>query len=87
MTNYRDNNVSLPYDILITQIITYYNVDLSINANVELHWLHYFNWKTLNKLNIIQVNDVRQHGRVKQDDEHNDQDLVISDDHIKAIAP
>jgi len=58
MIKCRDNNMPLPYDILIKRIMAHYDVDLSINASVELGWSHYFDQKTLNKLNIVQVNSV-----------------------------
>ena len=46
--------------------------------------VHYFNRKTLNKLNIFQVNGVWQHGTVKHD---NEQDPLIPDDHVEDIEP
>jgi len=65
----------------------HYDVDLSINAFLELGWSHYFDRKTLNKLNIVQVNRVWQHGRVNQDDGQDDQNPLIIDDHVEDIVP
>jgi len=62
----RANNFSqlLHLEILITWIMAHYNMDLSINAFVQLRWSYYFDRKILNKLNVIQVNGVWQHGMV-----------------------
>jgi len=45
MMKCRDNNMSLPYDILITRIMQMYDLDLSNDAVIMLELNHYFGKK------------------------------------------
>ncbi|KAL2332597.1 hypothetical protein Fmac_013810 [Flemingia macrophylla] len=89
MIKCRDNDMHLPYVILITKIMSHFGVDLSIDAAVDLGWNHCFYKKTLKKLNVVNVDGVWQHGMVNQDhgqnDEHEDQ--PIPEEHVADIGP
>ncbi|KAL2341132.1 hypothetical protein Fmac_009072 [Flemingia macrophylla] len=89
MIKCRDNEMPLPYAILITHIMSHYGVDLSIAAAIELGWPHCFYKKTLKKLNVVNVNGVWQHGRVNQDDGQNaeDEDQPMPEEHVADIGP
>ncbi|KAL2337138.1 hypothetical protein Fmac_011584 [Flemingia macrophylla] len=89
MIKCRDNEMPLPYGILITHIMSHYGVDLSIDAAIELGWSHCFYKKTLKKLNVVNVNGVWQHGRVNQDDGQNaeDDDQPMPEEHVADIGP
>ncbi|ESW06728.1 hypothetical protein PHAVU_010G071400 [Phaseolus vulgaris] len=56
MMKCRDNNMLLPYAILITRILQVYGFDLENEQAVMLGWNHYFGKKSMTKLNIFQVN-------------------------------
>jgi len=58
MMKCRDNNMPLPYGILITRILHVYGFDLSNEKTIMLGWNHYFGKKSMTKLNIFQVNGV-----------------------------
>ncbi|KAL2318034.1 hypothetical protein Fmac_031910 [Flemingia macrophylla] len=84
MIKCRDNDMHLPYAILITKIMSHFGVDLSIDAAVDLGWNHCFYKKTLKKLNVVYVDGVWQHGMVNQDHGQNDehQDQPIPEEHV-----
>ncbi|KAL2331139.1 hypothetical protein Fmac_018720 [Flemingia macrophylla] len=89
MIKCRDNDMHLPYAILITKIMSHFGVDLSIDAAVDLGWNHCFYKKTLKKLNVVYVDGVWQHGMVNQDHGQNDehQDQPIPEEHVADIGP
>ncbi|KAL2333234.1 hypothetical protein Fmac_014447 [Flemingia macrophylla] len=84
-----DNDMHLPYAILITKIMSHFGVDLSIDAAVDLGWNHCFYKKILKKLNVVYVDGVWQHGMVNQDHGQNDehQDQPIPEEHVADIGP
>ncbi|KAL2333633.1 hypothetical protein Fmac_014846 [Flemingia macrophylla] len=86
MIKYKDNDMHLPYAILITKIMSHYGVDLSIDAAIDLGWHHCFYKKTLKKLNVVNVDGVWQHGRVNQDHGQNaeDEDQPMPEEHVSA---
>ncbi|KAL2339779.1 hypothetical protein Fmac_007719 [Flemingia macrophylla] len=89
MIKCRDNEMPLPYAILITHIMSHYGVDLSIDAAIDLGWQHYFYKKILKKLNVVNVNGVWQHGRINQDHGQNaeDEDQPMPEEHVADIGP
>ena len=74
MMKCRDNNMSLPYAILVTRILQVYDFDLENEQEVNLGWNHYFDKKSMTKLNIFQVNDVWQLRRPQVEDEGDDEE-------------
>ncbi|KAL2319922.1 hypothetical protein Fmac_028891 [Flemingia macrophylla] len=89
MIKCKDNDMHLPYAILITKIMSHYGVDLSIDATIDLGWHHCFYKKTLKKLNVVNVDGVWQHGRVNQDHGQNaeDEDQPMPEEHVADIEP
>jgi len=53
-----DNNMPLPYAILIRRILQVYDFDLSNEQAIMLEWNHYFGKKSMTKLNIFHANGV-----------------------------
>nr|KYP76135.1 hypothetical protein KK1_020360 [Cajanus cajan] len=84
MVKCKDNGMPLPYPILISRILVVFDVDLSIDVAVELGWAHFFNKKTLKKLNVVNVNGVWLHGRDNHDHGQNveDEDHAMLEDHV-----
>lgn len=56
--------MSLAYEMLITRILVLVEVDLIYESLILLEWNHYFDTKTLSKMDIVNVNDIWQHERV-----------------------
>ncbi|XP_052735333.1 uncharacterized protein LOC108343552 isoform X3 [Vigna angularis] len=84
MMKCKDNKMPLPYGILITQIMGYYGVDLTIDSSTVLGWTHYFGTKSLKKLNIVNVNGVWHHGGANEDDEQQPEEDI---EHEEASVP
>ncbi|KAL2340175.1 hypothetical protein Fmac_008115 [Flemingia macrophylla] len=89
MIKCKDNDMHLPYAILITKIMSHYGVDLSTDAAIDLGWHHCFYKKTLKKLNVVNVDGVWQHGRVNQDHGQNakDENQPMPEEHVADIGP
>ena len=64
MIKCRNNNMPLPYAILITRILQVYGFDLSNKQAIMLCWNRYFGKRSMTKLNIFHVNGVWQLGRM-----------------------
>ncbi|QCD97278.1 hypothetical protein DEO72_LG6g1988 [Vigna unguiculata] len=58
----------LPYGILITAIMQYAGVDLSVDTTTTISLRYRFSVQNLKKLNIVHVNGQWQHLRVRNDD-------------------
>ncbi|WVY94008.1 hypothetical protein V8G54_033096 [Vigna mungo] len=94
MIKCKDNKMPLPYGILITQIMGYYGVDLTIDSSTVLGWTHYFGTRSLKKLNIVNVNGVWHHGGANEDEEqqHEEEDIEheetsVPDHHVEDSKP
>ncbi|XP_022642528.1 uncharacterized protein LOC106774437 isoform X2 [Vigna radiata var. radiata] len=94
MIKCKDNKMPLPYGILITQIMGYYGVDLTIDSSTVLGWTHYFGTRSLKKLNIVNVNGVWHHGGANEDEEHQPEEedieheeTSVPDHHVEDSKP
>jgi len=58
MVKCRDNNMSLPYVMLISQFIIACEINLSLESCMNLGWCHFFGKKSMKKLNIHLVHGV-----------------------------
>jgi len=88
MLKCKDNNMSLPYAMLISRIFNIFSIDLSRETCVHLGWTNYFGKKTLHKLNIFHVNDIWQYGMVDDDDDDEDgEEPPQAEDHVHEPAP
>ena len=64
MVKCRDNNMSLPYAMLISRFMTTCEMDLSMDLCMNLGLCHFFEKKkTMKRLNTHQVHDVGQNGK------------------------
>jgi len=64
-----------------------YGLDLSNDASIMLEWNHYFEKKSMRKLNIFQLNGVWQLSRPDDQDEEDDEDLPFLEEHVQGGLP
>ncbi|QCD82443.1 hypothetical protein DEO72_LG2g2781 [Vigna unguiculata] len=74
MLRSKGGDAPLPYGILITRIMQYSGVDLSVDASTTIGLRQQFSTNSLKKLNIVNVNGVWQHAHANE----HDQDMQIT---------
>jgi len=69
MLRSKGGDAPLPYGILITRIMQYSGVDLSVDASTTIGLRQQFSTNSLKKLNIVNVNGVWQHAHANEHDQ------------------